>query len=462
MIKIQFPRLIHLFAILALTLLPASGAAAWSKAPGASEVIIQPGDPIQIAIAMMMDFPAAQDIVDAVQLAMDDYGPIKGFDLISQTYDAGCDQTAGDAAGAAIVADPQNVGVIGPFCSNSTMGAAPHFESAGVVMISHSNTMQNLYPHGPNIFNRMVVTDPDFEGWMLEIERLPSVANWQTRFENTFGRAPFEYAKTAYDAATLLLKRIDQVSRIDSAANLVIDRSALATAVRNTFEFSGVTGKITLDAFGDRVNVYKEYVWHDPFTKSTLDSGWSWVNEDPSHWSLTARPGFMRIVTQDPYPNRLIRTMPSKDFQIRTRLLFEPTQNFQFAGLLIFLDEGNLLALGRAFCDTPPPDCVGNGIYFDHIEGGNFVPPNFATWIPEQDEVYLQLARQGNNYTAYASENGTEWIGIGTHSLGFTPRWVGLEANNQAFGADEINADFDFFLMEFTASQAFLPLAAHE
>jgi beta-xylosidase len=235
----------------------------------------------------------------------------------------------------------------------------------------------------------------------------------------------------------------------------VIDRSSLATAVRNTFEFSGVTGKITLDAFGDRDNVYQELVWHDPFGKSTLNSAWSWVDEDPTHWSLTARPGFLRIITQDPYPNRLIRPMPGEDFQIRTRLLFEPYQNFQFAGLLVFLDQENYLQFGRAFAGN-------NGIFYDHIEGGDFIPPSFGTFISETDEVYLQLTRHGNTFTAYASGNGTQWIEIGSHTIGFKPVGVGLFANNQLSGQDEINADFDFFLMEYQASQVFLPLSAHE
>jgi hypothetical protein len=37
--------------------------------------------------------------------------------------------------------------------------------------------------------------------------------------------------------------------------------------------------------------------WTDNFDGPALDSRWWWVNEQPDCWSLTVRPGFLRIMT---------------------------------------------------------------------------------------------------------------------------------------------------------------------
>jgi hypothetical protein len=65
--------------------------------------------------------------------------------------------------------------------------------------------------------------------------------------------------------------------------------------------------------------------WTDDFDSPTLDSRWFWLDEDPTHWSLTARPGFMRIIPQEGGKNVLLQAAPADDYVIETRLLFEPT-----------------------------------------------------------------------------------------------------------------------------------------
>ena len=38
--------------------------------------------------------------------------------------------------------------------------------------------------------------------------------------------------------------------------------------------------------------------WRDDFDSPTLAPRWFWVREEPSHWSLSANPGYLRITTQ--------------------------------------------------------------------------------------------------------------------------------------------------------------------
>ena len=203
-----------------------------------------------------------------------------------------------------------------------------------------------------------------------------------------------------------------------------------------------------------------DYPWTDDFKSSSLDPLWSWMNEDASQWSLIAYPRYiLRIMTHSGGvgdKNLLLRSVPTGDFEIRTRVIFTPTNNFQIAGLVLY--QGNdYLMLGRAYCDTPPPTCVGNGIYFNRVEGGSFVGSNFATSTTTQGEVYLRVIREGTTYSGFYSEDGTSWTLIGRHTpSGAIPlSRVGLTA---AQGTPEIPADFNCFRLDANYRKVFLPL----
>jgi len=193
------------------------------------------------------------------------------------------------------------------------------------------------------------------------------------------------------------------------------------------------------------------YSRNDLFSGEALHPLWSWVNEDPATWSLTDNPGHLRIIPA-PGPsgtrNLLLTPVTDTKFQNRTHLLFEPTANFQIAGLVIWQDAGNYLQFGRAYCDPALPACVGNGIYFDQVRDGSFYGRNFATQTAGQGQAYLRLERTGNRIKAFYSENGADWTPIGAHRVqdGFQIVGVGLTA---AQDLSELGtpADFDDFML---------------
>jgi hypothetical protein len=424
--------------------------------PQAGSVIVAPGNPIQIAVAYSNVIPGTDDLHIAVQMAITDYGTIKGFSAQGNLHDTGCDGTAAAAEAANIVANTQNVGVIGPFCSSSTVGALPVFESAGLVMISPSNTGDPLYDFGPGVFNRVIPADPIFDGWDVWVSGLPSVQSWEADFETTAGHPPMVFAKYSYDAAMLLLTRLDQVSSVDGGGNLVIYRYALANAVRITDGLQGITGKITLDPFGTRVSDFHAPVWMDDFSAASLDDNWTWIDEDPSNWSLTANPGYLRIITQSPTQNRLVQELPEGDFEIRTRVVFTPTEDYQFAGLSVFADNENALNFGRAYCSTPAPDCLGNAIYYDFVVNG-VVTFNDVMTTTLQNEAHLLMKLEGGVYTGYVSTDGVVWEEVGSHTPSFTPQYIGLYASGQT-STSEIPADFDYFTLTAPNEMIYLPL----
>lgn len=206
---------------------------------------------------------------------------------------------------------------------------------------------------------------------------------------------------------------------------------------------------------------------NDDFDSPTLGDRWSWLREDATHWSLTDRPGFLRITTQqgglfqtpNNAKNLLLQAAPVGDFEIQTRIIFTPTANIQSAGLIIYQDDDNYLALMRAFCGFGAP-CAGDAIYFDREEQGQLPGGNFATVTTPSDEIYLRLARRNTVYTGYFSANGTDWVKLGSHIVvhGLVPAKVGLFAYNGTFDAPEILADFDFFRLDDKPYRVMLPL----
>ena len=187
----------------------------------------------------------------------------------------------------------------------------------------------------------------------------------------------------------------------------------------------------------------------DDFNVPLLDPMWEWTLESPEAWSLTARPGFLRIISHPGPPaaeNLLLTEAPMGDYTVTTRVFFAPTSNFQFAGLVLRMNDDNWLAFGRAFCNLDPPLCVGNGIYFDRVEDGAMVGDNYATATTNQGEAFLAVRRENDTYSAFYSEDDITWTLIGTHTLdpGVDPSAVGVSAWNDLSDL-RIPADFDFF-----------------
>ena len=185
----------------------------------------------------------------------------------------------------------------------------------------------------------------------------------------------------------------------------------------------------------------------DDFSAGLLEP-WEWKNEKPDKWNLTEQPGHLRIyASHKAGVNLLLRPVGQGDFTIETHVIFEPKTNFQLAGLVIYQDVNNLLAFGRAFCDTPNV-CVGNGIYFDNVRDGVFPTTNFATSVDSYDEAYLRLERRGDNVIAFYSSDGMTWSKIGTHQIpaSYQVNGVGLMASGDLNTSDQdIPADFDYF-----------------
>jgi ABC-type branched-subunit amino acid transport system substrate-binding protein len=227
-----------------------------ASAEAAGQVVVQRGGAVQIvytaSTAELPDF--SPSIRNAIQLAIELHPTVRGFPIRLNTVETSCN---GDntASATAIVGNVQNVAVLGNLCSAGMVSALPIYEAAGLLTISGSATSDALPALGPNVFNRSVVGDADGgTAWLETVRTLPLDRFWRKLYELRFGSAPTDFADLYFDAANLLFLRLHQVARV-VGGRLVIDRAALARAVRATTGFPGVTCRITLDpATGNRLN----------------------------------------------------------------------------------------------------------------------------------------------------------------------------------------------------------------
>ncbi len=111
-------------------------------------VQVEEGDAIQIRSLQAITGDVAflgLPMNRATEIAIEDFGPIHGFDVDAGTgLDDLCSNDGGQAAAQIIVADEDVVGVIGTSCSGAAVAAAPLITDAGMVLISGSNTSPAL------------------------------------------------------------------------------------------------------------------------------------------------------------------------------------------------------------------------------------------------------------------------------------------------------------------------------
>lgn len=167
-----------------------------------------------------------------------------------------------------------------------------------------------------------------------------------------------------------------------------------------------------------------------------LDPDWTWPQGDPGGWSLTDAPGWLRLplstesfIASSPPGSLLVRAAPEGDFDLRARLRFTPTRNFEIAGLVVLFDDGTVLQLGQAYCQGgDPATCIGEALYFDNIHPGGPSIPNFATADLPRGDVVLRILRQGTGYAGAIQVEENIFVTVGTHEVAARPVSVGLVA----------------------------------
>jgi len=198
----------------------------------------------------------------------------------------------------------------------------------------------------------------------------------------------------------------------------------------------------------------------DPFDR-WLRPEWEWINEDPGAWRVTpdgnleidlAESSLYQITSGR---NVLVQDVPGTDFTAEAHILFEPTQNFQYAGIVVMADNRNSFVFGRIFAEGDDewacPGCKGNAITFSHVADGRFIQSQdvvaYMTLEPS-NEAYLKIVLENGLLTALFSEDGAEWTTMTFDVLTWQPAKVGLFTSTGGQPVGDISAQFDYFAMQ--------------
>lgn len=115
-------------------------------------VDIGPDEPVHIAYMLTISGATAflgEDSQGAIEIAVDDRGgTLLDHDILLTGEDSGCSAEGGQTAATKVAADPTIVGVIGTNCSSAMTAAMSTISSAGLSILSPSNTAPALTLEG--------------------------------------------------------------------------------------------------------------------------------------------------------------------------------------------------------------------------------------------------------------------------------------------------------------------------
>ncbi len=198
----------------------------------------------------------------------------------------------------------------------------------------------------------------------------------------------------------------------------------------------------------------------DSFDSQTISPDWNIVNQTAANWSLTARPGYLRInslggdmhQSQNTHRNVFVKNAnaPSGNFEVILEVETEATLNYQQAGIVIWQDQDNYIRLGRVHNSHNG----GKSIEMAREQSAVYQEASRVNVnrFPTGDKVYIRIMKIGNIYTGYVWD-GAQWVEAApavTATLN-NPR-VGLYALAST-GSVSMNADFGYFgVREITAT----------
>ena len=191
----------------------------------------------------------------------------------------------------------------------------------------------------------------------------------------------------------------------------------------------------------------------DEFDGEALDSKWEVIRRDDERLSVS--DGALHLVSapQDIFggetglPNIVLQPVPdggSGAWSITTEMTWEPTQNFQNAGLVVYVDDDNYIKTGMVWNGARNFELIketSGGASFDGTVSAE----------PVGNRYFLRLVSEnGNDITSQFSPDGETWTEIGTTTLEglVDPRFgVYATASTQA-GAGQPTASFHSVTIE--------------
>ena len=181
-------------------------------------------------------------------------------------------------------------------------------------------------------------------------------------------------------------------------------------------------------------------------------------NEDPRTYKI--RNGKLVITTLDgdihrersDMSNLFLQYAPAEDFEIETKVSFNPEQNYEQVMLVVWQDHNNYLRLSYVYAEELRIEsaCEINGEFKSQniplsisLKGSKGDSP-FSKG-GEGDFVLLKIKKKKNHYDFFYSRNGSKWKKVGKgYNVNFNDLKVGINATAPV-SQRNITAEFDYF-----------------
>ena len=188
--------------------------------------------------------------------------------------------------------------------------------------------------------------------------------------------------------------------------------------------------------FGDSISAVKiegwassgeftEMVFEDEFIGNNMRPEWRW--EDPKGGgSWAERQGYLEMRTEpgqdlwhgpdgrsgDMSAPRLLMEIVG-DFAIETRMRISP-QLKEHGGIIVWKNPNRFLRLEK----TSGPHAFRGDVRFERHVGRSFNLRGRSSGLRNVRELFLRMERRGNQFSAFASDDGIEWKSCGQTNVG--------------------------------------------
>ncbi len=191
-----------------------------------------------------------------------------------------------------------------------------------------------------------------------------------------------------------------------------------------------------------------------------VDGAWTWLNEDPERW-MVAEGGWLAITADNPsvlasgpeieQVNLLTQSAPEGDFVITTRLVANPDENFQQAGIFLILDGVNYVSILDGICTFCLPDDGGYGVFMEGFKDNEPIAQGrVSPRAPGETDLFLRLVYSASQNTVegYFAVTPDSWQPVGVVEGVPAFKSVGLGAANAPGpegSQEDLTALFDYF-----------------
>jgi beta-glucosidase len=208
-----------------------------------------------------------------------------------------------------------------------------------------------------------------------------------------------------------------------------------------------LTDNITLEKNCYYINFGTKSV-SDEFNSGTLGKQWTWVRENPAHWSLSKKAGSLVITssegditsTNNNAENMLLQSA-NTDWTIESKIIYsrKPSGFAQNGGILAYQDDDNFVKLvyrasmGRRGFGGGGSEVQAGAVELVIEKDGyesSVASFSMADVIKDDNTIVLRLEKKGSVYSASCSADGRKFNAIGTADIMLKDVKTGMIACN--------------------------------